>query len=156
MLAALADPGPILPRLVVAGSGSLELGARAAAIGVADRVEVRGWVSDSELRALFRGAVAFIHPTRYEAYGGLPALEALALRTPVVAFEAPGVTEALAGAALLVERPDPKVLAEALRIVASDSSLRRRLAEAGRERVEPLRWEQVARELAAVFRRVLP
>jgi glycosyltransferase involved in cell wall biosynthesis len=113
-------------------------------------------VSDPELRSLYRGALAFVHPSRYEAYGGLPALEALALGTPVVALEAPGVTEALQGAALLVEGADPAALAGALRAILSDPELRSRLVQAGRERVAPLRWERAARELAAVFERTLP
>ncbi len=154
LLEALAALGPEAPLLVVAGSAAARFKAQAAALGI-DRVEQLGWVGDEELRALYRGAIAFVHPTRYEAYGGLPALEAMASGTPVIALEAPGVTEALHGAAVLVERPDAALFAAGLRALVRDADLRARLAAAGVERVAPLRWERAAAELVAVFRRVL-
>jgi glycosyltransferase involved in cell wall biosynthesis len=137
------------PRLLIAGlGGDVPHTLRA-------RVEALGWVSDEELRGLYRGALAYVHPSRYESYGGFAALEAMAAGTPVVAFDAPGVTEALADAALLVESRDADALATALRRVCDDVNLRARLAAAGRTRVEPLRWERAAAELARVFAGVL-
>jgi glycosyltransferase involved in cell wall biosynthesis len=137
--------GPDAPLVLVAGGGGAGL--------ASPRVERLGWVSDDDLRRLYRGAVGLVHLARYEAYGGLPALEAMALGTPVIALEAPGVTEALAGAARLVERPASSALEAAMAELARDASLRGRLVEAGRARVEPLRWERVAAQLADVCRR---
>jgi glycosyltransferase involved in cell wall biosynthesis len=144
---ALRQLGREAPCVVVAGGGGSSLSSAS--------VERVGWVDDDELRALYRGALALVHLARYEAYGGLPALEAMALGTPVVALRAPGVTEALEGAALLVDRPDPASLAHALANVVRDAALRRELAAEGRVRVEPLRWERAATQFAAVFRRAL-
>ena len=155
VLSALVALGPEAPLLVVAGSQAAAFHAQAVALGIGSRVEHLGWVTDEELRGLYRGAAAFVHPTRYEAYGGLPALEAMASGTPVIALAGPGVTEALHDAALLVERPDPGLLADAIRSLLRDPELRTRLAAAGSERVAPLRWDRAARELAAVFHRVL-
>jgi glycosyltransferase involved in cell wall biosynthesis len=155
LIEALAVLGTDAPLVVVAGSNAARFQAQAAEVGVGNRVEPLGWVSDEELRALYRGALAFVHPTRYEAYGGLPALEAMASGTPVIALEARGVTEALRDAAVLVDRPDPELFAAAIRTLMRDPGLRARLTAAGYERVQPLRWERAADELAAVFRRVL-
>ena len=74
-------------------AGSAELGVE---------LEIAGWVSDERLRELYRGAVAFAHPTKYEAYAGLPVLEAMALGTPVVVLDAPGATEAVEGVGIVV------------------------------------------------------
>jgi glycosyltransferase involved in cell wall biosynthesis len=151
VLEALARLGADAPALVVAGVPDARRNDFARRRGV----DVLGWVSDAELRSLYRGALALVHPARYEAYGGLAALEAMALGTPVVAFRAPGVTEALEGAALLVDAVDPELLAVALRRVANDPVLGAELAESGRRRVEPLRWERAAGEFAAAFHHVL-
>jgi len=125
------------------------------ALGIGDRVDLLGWVTDAELRTLYRGAVALIHPTRYESFAGFPALEAIALGTPVIALDAPGATEALKGAALLLGREDPSLLADALRRLAETPELRASLSTRGRERASGLTWEASAAELTRVFRTVL-
>jgi hypothetical protein len=70
-------------------------------------------------------------------------------------LRAPGSTEALEGAALLVDRAEPELLAAALRQVTGGQALRERLSRAGQERVEPLRWDRAAAEFTAVFHRLL-
>ena len=158
LLDSLSLLGAAAPRLLVAGLGEparIALAREAEERGLGGGVEPLAWVSDEELCALYRGALAYAHPSRYESYGGLAALEAMALGTPVVGFHAPGVTEALGGAALLVEQGDSVALAAGLRELVRDPELRGRLAKAGRQRVESLRWERAARELAVVFRRAI-
>jgi glycosyltransferase involved in cell wall biosynthesis len=153
---ALARPDSV--RLRTVGSTDeqrAQLRATAARLGVEDALDARGWVSDGELLELYRDALALIHPSRYEAYAGYPALEAMAMGTAVVALVAPGSTEALAGAAVLVEREDARELAEALTAVATDDALRARVAAAGQERVSGLTWESAAGTLAAVFHEIV-
>jgi len=158
VLAAVALLGGDSPQLVIAGSPDsrrIRIGEEAAKLGIAEKVELLGWVSDEELRALYRGALALVHVPRYEAYGGLPALEAMALGTPVIAFRAPGVSEALEGAALLLDPAEPQALAAAVKRLVMEAELRSSLVAAGRSRVEPLRWERSALQLTEVFHGVL-
>lgn len=49
-------------------------------------------VDDARLAALYRGALALLHPSRYEGFG-LPVLEALALGCPVIANDLPVLRE---------------------------------------------------------------
>ena len=143
------------PRLLIAGARGERGGAltrRAQELGLEGRVELLGWVTDDELRACYRGAVALLHPTRYEGYGGYPALEAMTLGTPVVGLRAPGATEALQGAAVLLDSEDPVALAEQLRLLLRDRGTRREeLAAAGRQRVAMLRWDRTAAAFAQRF-----
>jgi glycosyltransferase involved in cell wall biosynthesis len=118
-------------------------------------VELPGWVTDERLRELYRGALALVTPSRYEAYAGLPALEAMALGTPVVALEAPGVTEALAGRAILIRDEDADALAGALARLRDDSALRADLVRRGLAHARELTWEASAEAFAAAFRRTL-
>jgi glycosyltransferase involved in cell wall biosynthesis len=145
-------------RLVLSGapeSMRSRLGTRVRELGLEQSVELLGWVTDERLRDLYRGAVALLHPTRYESFAGFPALEAMALGTPVVALDAPGATEALSGAALLLTREDPDLLAAELRRLVEDKTLRDGLAAKGHELARPLTWESSARALANVFHDVL-
>jgi glycosyltransferase involved in cell wall biosynthesis len=133
----------------------MALAKRARELGIARSVEVEGWVTDERLRDLYRGAIALLHPTRYESFAGFPALEAMALGTPVVALDAPGSTEALTGAAVLLQREDAELFAQELRRVADDRVLRTTLAAKGREVAQALTWERAAGAFVEVFREVL-
>jgi glycosyltransferase involved in cell wall biosynthesis len=75
-------------------------------------VVLTGQVSDDELAAMYSGAHALILPSHDEGFG-LPAVEALACGTPVVACASPALREVLGGRASLVEPGDMAALLEA-------------------------------------------
>jgi len=142
-------------RLLVCGEGPLEgeLRARLSELGVAERVELLGYLPiHGGLMERYRRANAFLHVSWTE---GMPQvlLEAFAAGTPVVATAVGGVPEAAGDAALLVPPGDPDAAAEALRRLASDPALRHRLIGKGIERVRSRTLEaesaRVARFLAA-------
>ena len=118
-------------------------------------LELAGWVSDERLRELYRGAVALAHPTKYEAYAGLPVLEAMALGTPAVVLDAPGATEAVEGVGIVIPREDPELLHEAFARLCDDRALRADLVGRGRELAQRLTWEASAAGFAAAFRKAL-
>lgn len=92
--AALADAHPGA-RLVLAGDGPQEEARRVAAeAGIADRVEMPGWVGPAERDALLAGASVFALPSRIE---GLPVsmLEAMAHGLPVVVTPVGGIPDAV-------------------------------------------------------------
>jgi glycosyltransferase involved in cell wall biosynthesis len=70
-----------------------------------DGAIVTGEVGDDELAALYTGAHALVLPSPEEGFG-LPAIEALACGTPVVAAEGPALREVLGGRATFVEADD--------------------------------------------------
>lgn len=72
-----------------------------------------GHVSDAELSDLYRAAAVTACPSRYEGFD-LPAVEAMACASPVVA-SAGGAHPEVVGAAGLLADPEPAALAEALR-----------------------------------------
>jgi glycosyltransferase involved in cell wall biosynthesis len=125
--------------------------ARAAALGIAiGSVRAYGWVSDEELRDLYRGAVALVHPARYEGFAGLQPLEAMAQGTPVIALEAPGVTEALDGVAALVQE-DASALGDVMRELSTNETHRLEIGTRGRLFASDLTWERAARSFVEVL-----
>lgn len=146
-------------RLLVAGGLSGAARERVEAVigelGIAGRVELLGWVPDDRLQGLYRGTLAFLHPSKFEGYIGCPPLEAMALGTAVVALAAPGVTLEAGDAALLIAGEEPALLAAALERIHRQPAVRADLVAKGRRLVEPLSWAASARSLAAVFDTVL-
>lgn len=73
-----------------------------------------GYVSDSELRALYESAACFVFPSFYEGFG-LPPLEAMALGCPIVISRAASLPEIGGNVATYCDPSDPKSIAEAIR-----------------------------------------
>jgi glycosyltransferase involved in cell wall biosynthesis len=105
-----------------------------------------GFVSDAELKALFRHAACFVHPSRYEGFG-LPPVEAMTLGCPVIAANLPAVREACGDAALYVSPDDPAALAVMLDCVTGDAGLRTWLRERALARARELTWRASAMQL---------
>lgn len=115
-----------------------------------ERVVVTGFVDDSELAALYRGALALVMPSREEGFG-LPALEAMASGCAVITSNAAALVEITGDAALHVE-PDAASLADAMTRVASDDSLRRALTSRGIARAKTFTWTRCAELTRAAYR----
>ena len=113
-------------RLVLTGNPGRtapEIDADISRFGLAENVDRAGWVSDHHLRELYAGAVALIHPSRYEGFAGLQPLEAMAQGTPVVVLDAPGVTRELRDCAVILGSPDPVELSAAMTSLYHDEHL---------------------------------
>jgi glycosyltransferase involved in cell wall biosynthesis len=113
-------------------------------------VVLPGFLGDETLPGLFAAAEIFCYPSLYEGFG-LPPLEAMAAGTPVVAANYSCAEEVLGDAALIVDPMDAEALAAALRSLAEDSSMRRRLALQGRARASDYSWEKTAAATAMAY-----
>ncbi len=129
---ALLDGGPALAVAGAAGWGEQP---------ALDRAEVirLGFVDDDELGELYRGAAAFVYPSRFEGFG-MPIIEAMACGTPVVASSHPSMDEACGDAAVRVDPDDPAAIAAGIRR-ALDT--RDELVRKGLEHARGFSWRAV-------------
>jgi glycosyltransferase involved in cell wall biosynthesis len=122
--------------------GGAPLDQQARALGIAGRVVFPERLSDPSVVAVLRGADALVQFSRYEGFG-MPALEALACGTPVVASDIAPLVEVLGGAALHVPL-ETRALSRALERVCRDPVLRAELSARGPERARAFSWERSA------------
>jgi glycosyltransferase involved in cell wall biosynthesis len=108
-----------------------------------ERIDVRGFVSDDELSALYRNAMALVMPSLEEGFG-LPAAEAMAHGTAVITSNAPALVEVTGDAALHADARDADALAAAMMRVARDADLRATLGAKGIERARHFTWKRCA------------
>jgi glycosyltransferase involved in cell wall biosynthesis len=141
-------------RLVVIGDGPHggALRAQAAALGVADAVEFRGFASRADKVRALRESWVLVQPSPKEGWG-LTVVEAGACATAVVAADSPGLRDSVRRdlTGLLVPYGDDAALADALARVLTQPELRTHLATAGIEWAARFHWPECgARSLAAL------
>jgi glycosyltransferase involved in cell wall biosynthesis len=107
------------------------------------RVLFAGFVAEEALPALYSGASCLVTASRYEGFG-LPALEAIACGTPVVAYDAGAIPETAGPGALLVLPGDGEELMRAAGRVCDEPELAKRLAEDGRRHARGFSWRRTA------------
>lgn len=132
-----------------------ELTAYAVERGI-DRGDVlfTGYVSDSELAALYRSSALFLFPSLYEG-AGLPILEAMSCGAPVAASRTSSIPEILGDLEATFDPADPADLAKCLERVLDDPAELESLRERSRRRVELFTWERVAERTLEGYERAL-
>lgn len=103
-------------------------------------------VSDAAIKALYQGALCLVFPSRYEGFG-LPPLEAMACRCPVITVRAASMPEVCGDAALYCDPDRPDTLLAQIRYLMTDPALRLKLVARGEERVRHYSWESSGRKL---------
>ena len=109
-----------------------------------------GDVSDALLPRFFSGADVYVSPSLYEGFG-LPLIEAMACRTPVIALSTPSSDEVIDNAGYIVNENQPEELADAIDTVLLDRNLRNRLVEKGIERIKQFSWEKSAKKILDIY-----
>jgi glycosyltransferase involved in cell wall biosynthesis len=143
---------PAVPTLVLVGPEGWG-GALDTAGLPPDKVRTLGYLPDPDLIRLVAGAAALVLPSVYEGFG-LPALEALACGTPVVASDLPALREVLGDQAELVPPDDPAALAAALARALDDPG--GEPARAARQtRAAGFTWENCAQATLSAYRLAL-
>ncbi len=133
-------------RLVIAGAGVLRdsLLATARRLGVADRLEMPGYIDDETLIDRFAGALAVAYAPLDEDYGYVTLQAFLASKPVVTACDSGGVLEWVQdGVNGIVTDGTPAAMGAAIDRLFGDRDLARQLGEAGRERVGDQAWEPV-------------
>jgi glycosyltransferase involved in cell wall biosynthesis len=154
--AALADdPACRDVTLLVGGSKGWyydEIFAAAERLGLiaSERVRFLGRVADDELPLWYNIASIFAYPSLYEGFG-LPALEAMACGTPVIASNTSSLPEVVGEAGILVDPGDVDAWSAAIGRLLADAGAASEFSERGLRQAGRFSWERAARETYRVI-----
>jgi glycosyltransferase involved in cell wall biosynthesis len=130
-------------KLALSGPEDPELRILAKRAGISNRLVFFGNIREEELPSVYRGALAFAYVSRYEGFG-LPPLEAMACGTPVLTSNVTSLPEVVGKAAILVDPLNVEEIADGLRRLVEDDSLRERLIQSGLQRARDFNWDSSA------------
>jgi glycosyltransferase involved in cell wall biosynthesis len=134
----------------VVGKAWKQVHRRVKELGLAERVHFLGWQPRETLLCLFKFTSALVFPSTFEGFG-MPVLEALAARVPVVCSDIPVLRELADGAALFFDPASSADLAGQIRVALENEPRRQRLLARGRERALQFSWQRAAEQTLAIL-----
>lgn len=121
-------------------------------LNLQSQVKFLGFVSEDDLRAIFRLSDFLVQPTLFEA-SSLPIFEAWAEGVPVTCSNLTALPDQVLDAALLFDPGTVEAIADAIARMATENQLRQELRERGYRRLSDFDAERTARAYRAVYRR---
>jgi glycosyltransferase involved in cell wall biosynthesis len=131
----------------------VQLKKRARALGLADQIHFVGFVTSSEIQALYRLCTFVVFPSKFEGLG-MPLLESFSVGRPVACSDIPPLAGQSRGAALLFNPDRPDQIADCILRLWHEDKLRRNLVEKGKQVASCFSWERTARLFRAHYRRL--
>lgn len=119
-----------------------------------ERIIFTGFIDENDLPDLYREAEALCYVSYYEGFG-LPPLEAMSCKTPVIYGDNSSMKENFEGFGLGANPDDVVEIKEKMKIILTNESARKELAEKGLERSFDFSWQKAARETLQVFEEVI-
>jgi len=122
-------------------------------LGLTEQVKFLNFVSPVELQCLYALCRMMVFPSKFEGWG-LPLTEAFTLGVPVACSNVTSLPALADDAALIFDPDDPEEIAEAIKRLWNDETLRRDLIARGKKRAALFTWERTARMFRAHYKRI--
>jgi glycosyltransferase involved in cell wall biosynthesis len=116
-----------------------------------DKIIFCGYLEDSILPILYSGCDAFVYPSFYEGFG-LPPLEAMSCKAPVITSAITSIPEVTGDSAILINPYNINELEEALVTLLNDETLQVRLSESGYLRSLNFTWTKTAQNTLKAYK----
>jgi glycosyltransferase involved in cell wall biosynthesis len=139
--------------LVVAGSGDPAVYKNAGIAELPPRVHLTGYVPEQHLPGLYAGSTGLLYPSLAEGFG-FPPVEAMAAGVPVLTSSVSALPEICGTAAHYVNPFEVEDIAQGIRLLSTDESLRVRLSVAGPVHARKFNWQTTADSTIRLLRQV--
>jgi len=116
-------------------------------------IEFKGRVSDEELSLLYKNAIAFLYPSIYEGFG-IPPLEAQGSECPILLSKIAPLKEVYGSSALYCDPFNINDIYCKIKMLFSDSELRKELSIKGNINVKKYSWDNSAASLISIIKNV--
>jgi glycosyltransferase involved in cell wall biosynthesis len=154
-LGILKQQGIVVP-LVCTGRAtpfSPQIEAAVEAHGLSGQVQFMGYLSESEIKTLYRLCTAVVVPTKFESVS-FPVWEAFEAGKPVACSTVTSLPTQIGEAGLLFDPEDPAAMATAIRSLWQDPELRDRLGRLGTARLRQFSLDRMALHIRALYRQL--
>ena len=115
-----------------------------------DKIIYFGKASDEDLASLYNNAIAFVLPSLMEGFG-LPVLEAMANKCPVVCSDIPSLKEIAGDSAIYFNPQDVDDITRNLKFIVQNSKFRGETKENGYKKSQEFSWEKMAKETLKTY-----
>ena len=122
-------------------------------LGVQD-VIFTGQVKFDEILAYYEVADVFVCLSEHEGFC-VPLVESMMFDVPIIAYDSCAVGETLGGSGLLLKDKRPEVVAEAIRMIMTDSKLKQQLIEGQRERLKDFEHDVIKEQFLGIVRKYI-
>lgn len=112
-----------------------------------DKIHMLGRIDEEEKRIVLENAFAFVYPTLYEGFG-LPLLEAMQCKTPVVTYPNPATKEIAGKAAMYTDVNDGNGIYKSITTLLDNEKLVEKLVSNGTKRVKQFSWDDAGHQTA--------
>jgi glycosyltransferase involved in cell wall biosynthesis len=119
-----------------------------------DKIVFCGYLEDDILPILYSGCDAFVYPSFYEGFG-LPPLEAMSCRAPVITSSLTSIPEVTGDSAILINPNNITELEKALVTLLNDENLKAILSEKGYMRSLEFTWRKTAENTAKAYEQLI-
>lgn len=104
-----------------------------------------GYVDDATKQALYKGAIAYVYPTRYEGFG-IPVLEAMLFNCPIIAYKNSSIPE-VGGNHVLYADDWQGVVKNVHSLLEQSDAERTKETAAAKKHAEKFTWEKTAKKI---------
>jgi glycosyltransferase involved in cell wall biosynthesis len=126
-----------------------------ARLGIGDIVQFTGRIQNEEFADYYSKATVAVVPSLYEGFG-IPAVEAMACGVPLITTSGGALPEVVGDAAMIVPPADAVALTKAITFLFNNSDQRKKMAQAGLERVNSVfSWPKAAQEVGDIYREAI-
>lgn len=120
------------------------------ALNIKDKVCFTGFVPHEDLPLFYNAASLFIYPSLYEGFG-LPPLEAMSCKCPVITSNVSSIPEVVEDGAVLIDPNNPDELKDSIEKVLEDEDFQNEIINKGYERSKAFSWKKTALETLDIY-----
>lgn len=120
-------------------------------LNISDKVIFTGYVPYEDLPFFYNACNVFVYPSLYEGFG-LPPLEAMSCRVPVITSNISSIPEVVGDSALLINPFDTEELKNAIEMVLENPELTEKLSNMGYARSKNFNWKNTALQTLDVYK----
>lgn len=120
---------------------------------LSEEVFFPGYIDEKDKRFVFAAAQAFVFPSLYEGFG-IPVLEAMSQKVPVLASDIPSLKEIAGQGALYFDTTSIADFSQKLYDICVNNDLRAQLIQSGIARISFFSWKNSAQKMLAIYRKL--